>query len=313
MKKRLFVIQFILFITFNFFLFLTVIEITNSNSFFNRFDHEVPVYDQREDFDPSLSRLTDVTSLEQYCDSIFNSQQTGVTPIDFEKQYPLIASSVVRKKFYHGYSSFGYSNNYMALMLEPLTGKWVSAIVIPDDIMKYSYAACSQQSLVMMELLKRKGFKTRKVGFYGGEKVGGHFCFEAFYDNGWHFFDPDQEPNAKLLEKYNRPSIEFLVKNEDILLGAYAHWAPERVRGMLSMYSYGKPNTFEAPNALIYQRITKFLSYTAWAFFLIAFVAVRKRYLRLLIPYHHNVWNSGFYIPSITRERSISYNTKNRA
>jgi hypothetical protein len=313
MKKRYFLAQFLLFLAFNLFLYLTVIDLTNSHSIFNKLDGKMPVYDGKEEFDPSLSRLTTINDLEQYCDSVFEAAALTNSSFNFENQYPQIASSAVRKKFYHGYSSYGYSHNFMALMLDPLTNKWLSAIVIPDDIMRYPFAACSQQSIVTMELLKRKGFKTRKVGFDGGEQVGGHFCFEAFYDNSWHFFDTDQEPNAELLSVYNRPSIEFLINNKHILNAAYSHWKPERLHAMFTNYFYGKVDQFEAPNALIYQQVTKFLSYTAWVFFLIAFVVVRRKYLHLLTPYNYNVWNRGFFISPLAGERPLSYYSKTRA
>ena len=197
-------------------------------------------------------------------------------------------------------------------MLDPLSPKWLSAIVIPDDMMRYPYAACSQQSIVTMELLKRKCFKTRKVGFDGGD-VGGHFCFETFYDNSWHFFDTDQEPNAKVLASHGRPSIEFLVKNRHILDAAYSHWEAGRLHAMFSKYFYGKVDKFEAPNALIYQQATQFLSYTAWIYLLIAFLVVRRKYLRLLTPCNYNVWNRGFLIFPLAGERSLSYYSKTRA
>jgi hypothetical protein len=307
MKKLFFSVQFVLFLAFNFSLFLTYVQLSNNSTAFDDLNHETPAYNGKEEFDPSLIKLNSISKLEEYCDSIFEAKKQNNPSLTFEDNYPLVASSVVRKKFYHGYSSYGYSDNFMALMLEPLTGKWVSAIVIPDDIMKHSYGACSQQSIVMMELLKRKGFTTRKVGFDGGKKWGGHFCFEAFYKNGWHFFDTDQEPSQAVLSKYNRPSIDFLAKNDAVLVAAYSHWNnPDRVRGMFKSYFYGKPNTFEAPNALIYQRVTKFLSTTLWIFLLAAFILVRRKYLSLTS--HTNVRNSRFFIPSVAGKTSVSYN-----
>ncbi|HEY6502866.1 MAG TPA: hypothetical protein VIZ28_02715 [Chitinophagaceae bacterium] len=312
MKKLLFAAQFILFISFNFFLYLTIVEVTGSRSPFVKYDYEIPIYNGREDFDPSLSRLTSVSDLEAYCDSIFKEKSSSDKSFTFQEHYPGLASSVVRKKFFHGYSSYGFSDNYMALMLEPLiTRKWISAIVIPDDIMKHPYAACSQQSIVMMELMKRKGFTTRRVGFNGGKKFGGHFSFEVYYANGWHFFDPNQEPDRNILPEYNRPSIEYLAKNEAILVAAYKHWDPAKVHAVLTNYSYGKPNRFEAPNALIYQKVTKFLSYSLWLFLLTAFLVVRRRYLRLIT--HNNVRNSRVSVPTIAGEGSVSYYTKTRA
>ncbi|MEI9806544.1 MAG: hypothetical protein WDO16_00970 [Bacteroidota bacterium] len=314
MKKFLFVAQFLLFIAFNFFLYLTIVEVTNSRSAFQRLDHEPAVYNGKEEFDPSLSRLNSVDRVEEYCDSIFNynKEHSPNKNFSFENEYPLIVSEVIRRRFFHGYCSYGYSDNHMALLLEPLiSDKWISAIVIPDDILNYPNAACSQQSIVTMELLKRKGYNTRMVGFDGGQKFGGHFCFEAFYNNSWHFFDTDQEPDANVLAAYDRPSIEFLVKNENILTAAYNQWDKERLLGMFRNYFYGKVNKFEAPNALIYQRVTKFLSYTLWVFLLAAFLVVRRRYLRLITPY--NVRNSRISIPSIAGKGSVSYYSKNRA
>lgn len=307
MKKLLLFTQLVLFISFNFFLLLNVLQLSNNTAAFEDMDHEKPIYNGKEEFDPSLVRINSIKKLENLCDSIYNEQKKQNPSLVFEDNYPLIASSVVRKKFYHGYSSYGFSNNFMALMLEPFTGKWVSAIVIPDDIMKHPFAACSQQSIVMMTLLNRKGFTTRKVGFNGGKKWGGHFCFEAFYNNNWHFFDTDQEPDAALLAKYNRPSIEVIAQNDALLVSLYRHWNnPERVRGLFKSYFYGKPNTFEAPNALIYQRVTKFLSITLWMFLLGGFIFVRRKYLRL--TNQTNVRNSRIFVPQAAGKRAVSYN-----
>jgi hypothetical protein len=307
MKKLLFSAQFLLFVSFNFFLFLSLVQMSNSSTAFDDLNHEIPTYNGKEEYDASLAKLNSISKLEVYCDSIYEQKRRKSPSFTFQEIYPLIANQVVAKKFYHGYSSYSYSDNFMALLLEPLTGKFVSAIVIPDDIMKYPYAACSQQSIVMMELLKRKGFTTRKVGFDGGAKYGGHFCFEIYYDNSWHFFDTDQEPNTEVLAKYNRPSIEFIAKNDPVLIAAYGHWNnPERVRGMFKSYFYGKPNTFEAPNAMIYQRVTKFLSATLWMFLLGGFIFVRRKYLRLTT--HTHVRNSRIFVPSVTGKSSVSYN-----
>ena len=86
----------------------------------------------------------------------------------------------------------------MAIYLAPFIKKDLSAIVIPNDILKQPMAACSQQSIIGMEVFKRKGFKVRKVGFFY-DGYGGHFCFEAFFYNRWHFFDPDLEPKLSIM------------------------------------------------------------------------------------------------------------------
>ncbi|MBL0337301.1 MAG: hypothetical protein IPP73_18825 [Chitinophagaceae bacterium] len=128
------------------------------------------------------------------------------------------------------------------MLLSQVSMEGLSAIVIPDDILEYPYAACSQQSIILMELLKQKGFTTRKVGFQG--KTTGHFCFEVFYGNGWHFYDPDMEPDSKVLDANNRPDIQFLARHKDVLLQAYAQYPVEKVLDIFPNYFYGSVNEF---------------------------------------------------------------------
>jgi hypothetical protein len=143
--------------------------------------------------------------------------------------------------------------------------------------LEYPFAACSQQSIVLMEVLKSKGFATRKVGLQG--KKSGHFCFEVYYNGGWHFYDPDMEPNAAVLNAYNRPGIDYLVRHQDILLKAYAQHPSDLILDMFPNYSYGSVNEFPAPKAMLFHRITKAFSYTLWMIFLAAFIVVRRKYL----------------------------------
>ena len=308
MKSRLFVLQVLLFAIFSFFLFLSMTEIAKLNSPFAKFNHEVPSYNGKEEFDPSLARLNTMQKLETYCDSLYNARLAnpsvgGPGPRD---NYPELTSAVIRERFYHGYSCYDFTNNYMALLLEPFfPNKMVSAIVVTEDMMKYSYAACSQQSIICMELLAKKGYSTRRIGFDGGEKYGGHFSFEVYYGGQWHFFDPNKEPDMAVLDKYNQPGIEFLAQQDDILLAAYRKLPSNNVLALYKNYSYGRPNVFEANNALLYQRATKILSYIFWVFPFIALLFVRKRYLRLSHSTH--VWNNRIYIPKFGRKGSPAY------
>jgi len=251
-----------------------------------RFGYNKPVYNHIEDFDPSLQRLNTVNKLVSYCDSLYEEKMYSNNGVNFEETYSDITSSVVRKRFYHGYSLYGFSNNFMAMLVSQISIDGLSAIVIPDDILKYPYAACSQQSIIFMEILKQKGFLTRKVQFKG--KNNGHFCFEVHYNYGWHFYDPDMEPDLSVLSAYNRPSIEFLSRHQDILLKAYHQYPTAQGLIMFPNYSDGAVNTFAAPKAIIFQQWSKFFSYTIWLIFLIAFILVRKKYLQLSQNYVRN-------------------------
>lgn len=255
---------------------LAVYQFLGNSSSMQRLSYAAPVYDQREEFDPSLSHLNTISKLEFYCDSLSQENHGGKAGVS-DKTFAETAAGVVRKRFYHGYSLYGFSNNFMAMMSAQLLGGGLSAIVIPNDILKYPYAACSQQSIVMMQLLKRKGIKTRKVGFTGNAT--GHFCFEAFYNNSWHYFDTDKEPDASLLTSLDRPSIDWLNQHKEVLVAAYPQYSKDYVMDVFTKYSYGKVGKFPAPRALIFQQGAKILSYTIWIFFLIAFVVCRRYYL----------------------------------
>lgn len=280
MKKLFFLAQGFLFIAFNCSLLLTAYQFVGPDSTTVRPGFKKPAYNHLEEYEPALQRLNSISALANYCDSIYSEKNSRREAIRFDEAFPEIAVNSVRKRFYHGYSFYGFNDNFMAMTLSSLVNiKGLSAIVIPDDILKFPYAACSQQSIVLIELLREKGFKTRKVGFQG--KTYGHFCFEVFYNGSWHFYDPDMEPNVNVLAAYHRPGIQFLASHQDILLEAYAQYPREKVLDIFPNYFYGSVDKFPAPLAMFYQKLTKFLSYTIWIFFLVAFIWVRRKYQRL--------------------------------
>jgi hypothetical protein len=304
MKKFLFTLQVGLFIIMNFFLLLAVYEFFQPAGVLGRPGYNDPVYDLVEEYDPSLQRLNNVAKLTAYCDSVFADKTYTQENIRFETDYAEIANEVVRKRFYHGYSLYGFGNNHAAMFVSKAGMSGLSAIVLPDDILKFPYAACSQQSIVLMKVLQQKGFKTRKVGLSG--KMGGHFCFEVYYNGAWHFVDPNMEPDLAVLNAYNRPGIQFLATHPEILLQAYKHYPKDKVLDLFCNYSYGKMNAPAAPRAYIFQLVTKFLSYTVWSFFLLAFIWVRKKYLRLSLE--PNVRNCRVHFPALQPGASQAFN-----
>jgi hypothetical protein len=303
MKKLLLLIQAIFFILFITTVLITILQLTGYSKVLAWFDDVDPVNSRLEEFDPSFSRLNTLDKLEQYCDSLYKDKIYEDKKLSFEKKYTEISLSVIRKRYYHGYSHYGFENNYMAVLLSKVTVAGYGAIVIPDDLLKYPFAACSQQSIVMMELLKRKGLKTRSVLFDG--KISGHFSFEVFYNDAWHFYDPNMEPDDALLYIYNRPAISSLASNPSILLCAYKQYPQELILDVFSKYSYGAINEFPAKKAVFFHQLTKFLSYSAWFFFLTILILVRRRYLRYSSKKY--VRNSRIYFPQLETGTPSSY------
>ncbi len=240
-------------------------------------DYKKPLYDNREEFDPSLIRLNTLDKLEVYCDSLFKKTYHTIDSNQYETNYNNLVSSVVRKRFYWGYSCYDFNNNYLALLFSKVTQWGYDAVVIPDDILKYPYAACSQQSIIMMELLKRKGFFTRKICFYSDSIKVGHFALEVFYNKAWHFRDPTLEPDTAILNKYNRPDIKFLTTHPDILCAVYSKSTKDKTfLDIFDHYKYGKTDIFPAPNALLFHKTTKFLSSSIYIFFLLLYFILNR-------------------------------------
>ena len=278
-KKVLYFLQAITLVLFVVSFLATLLSFTGSSNPLAKLDEPSPSYRRIEAFDPSLSRLNSMQALEKYCDSIYAETVFSSQETEFEKTYTEIVSSAVRDRFYHGYSYYGFSDNYVSVVVSKMTMPGLNALVIPDDILKYPYAACSQQSIVMMEVLKKKGFTTRKV-IFNGKKFGGHFAFEVFYDGGWHFCDPNMEPDKSVLGMYGMPAIAYLARNPAILVSAYHNYPKEMVLDILENYSYGPVNKFPAAKAIIFQKVTHFLSYSIWLLFLVAFLFIRRMYTR---------------------------------
>lgn len=227
-----------------------------------------------EYFDPKLMTINSVQSFIEYCDSASGSK---IIAAGDSSRYATIIEMVLRGRFYHGYSHYKIGQNFVAYFLAPIIHNDLSAIVIPDDILKHPNAACSQQSIIGMEVFKKKGFDVRKVGFYL-KGHGGHFCFEVKYGGKWHYFDPDMEPQIKLLVERDHPSIADLNNDDSLVQKLYAHKKDDYLLRQLKTFKYGKVNEFPAKNARAFQYFTKFLSYTLWLWLYFLYVILKRIY-----------------------------------
>jgi len=294
-KSLLFTLQIFLFTGFLVTLLFAVLRVSGIANPLSKLDHEEMQMNRTELYDAGLARLNDLQRLTAYCDSLYAASYQTQTS-SYQKDYTNLVSQVIRKRFYHGYSYYGFNDNYLAFLFSKISKQGYSAIVKTDDILKHPMGSCSQQSIVMMQLLKNKGFQTRKIGFHG-KKYGGHFCLEVFYNNTWHFYDANLEPDANVLDAYDRPGIDSLVANMPLLLKAYSKNNEEEITDIFPTYEYGAVNVYPAPNALLFHRITNFLTYTIWVFFLIAFVLLRRLSRRLINRQY--VWNSRIHFPPV--------------
>ncbi len=198
-----------------------------------------------------------MASLAEYWDKA--TIQNGLK-VDTREHVDLVRN-IIAQRFYHGYARYNIRDNYVAFFAGTYIWDHFLGIVIPDDILKHNGALCSQQAIVFGELLKRRGYKVRKV------TLKGHFCEEVFYDNSWHFYDTDKEPIFP--QEMPRPGIKDLIGNKKLLYAAYKGKLDKTVIDrVFSEYKVGKINSFPAKNMEFFHYVTKLLSDWLWLLFL---------------------------------------------
>jgi hypothetical protein len=228
----------------------------------------------KELFAPQLRRLNSIDKVANYTDSLYETLK--LDRFDTAK-YVRIVSGTIKRRFYHGLSSYSLSENWILHVLGKICWSHISAIVNPDDILKYPVGLCSQQNIVFMEALKKKGITTRSVGL-GTAKGPGHFLSEVLYDSKWHLYDVDVEPNWEATA-FNHESLDVLLGNKQELYKIYEGRLTNAVIDrIITKIHYGNPNEFPAKNMLLFHKMTKVLTYFLPFLFLFIFIWYYKKY-----------------------------------
>lgn len=211
-----------------------------------------------------VAEISSVDELVRRADSAAKTKG----PEHYKFHYAQALDTLVRSRFYHGYSHYNLSQNWMTALTGKLVFKDVSAIVKPDDILKYPMAACSQQSMVMMEALRRKGIGYRKVAFNT------HYALEANIDGKWYYFDTNTEPDFSGVGMTSFDSI-WTHKRLNSMYAGRADSAI--VVGPLRFKEYGPENAAPAKNATLFHNVTGWASKLLWLLPLATAFLVWKR------------------------------------
>ena len=217
--------------------------------------NKIEPYDQREEFNPGLSYLNTIDKLECYIDSMIKVSSVQPNTVD----YVAVITHVIRFRFYHGFSHFTLKENWIAAVGEKIIGYGLASKVIPDDIMHYPYAACSQQAMVMMEILKRKNIAYRSVGFPH------HFALEASINGRWYYFDPNMEPHINNIDREESVwsgKADSLKKYYDTTRFRDLNWK----FGVNLNVTHGSVNQKYAGHVKFFQAVTAFTSKILWIF-----------------------------------------------
>lgn len=220
-----------------------------------------------EKFDPALIRLNSLNKLLNFVDSSTAAKQIKQHTLE----YAIEAKNIVSQRFYHKYAAQNLNENWIASVCQSITGYYLASKITADDILKRPYGYCGQQSAVLMELLEKKGIDCRAVYFSH------HFAMQAYINNNWCFFDPNQEPDILPEQRSNKAWLY----NDDSLAIAY-RTDTNKINyrfghPLLSSIRYGKINEVQGPNAQIFQAITQPLSRIAFIFPLLWFVYLSRK------------------------------------
>jgi hypothetical protein len=236
------------------------------NKDLNRDAYYTPPYDNKEKYNPALGYINSLDKLENYIDNVAEQHHIKKGSLD----YVVTVEDAIEQRFYHGFSHLTTRENWMAAVAEKLFGFGLSCKVIPEDIMQHGNAACSQQSMVMMEMLNRKKLPWRKVGFDH------HYALEVLVSNNWYYFDPNMEPDiseADRLESNWKCCADNLKKYYDS-----ARFTDLAYKfGVNKQVIIGATNEKQASNAKFFQSSTGALSKTLWLLPLLIMAFSKRR------------------------------------
>ena len=222
---------------------------------FNKDINPVLAYDKKEKFDSRLSYINSITKLEAHTDSI--AVQKNITPGNYE--YVELLENVLENRFYHGFSHFALSENWIAAIAGKFIKEDYACKVQPEEILQHCNAACSQQAIVMMAVLRNKKISYRSLGFPH------HYAMGVLLKNDWYFFDANMEPE---ISRENRRLTNW--KHHNDYLKKY--YDTNRFNdldykfGNSLLAIVGVTNEVPARNARLFDAVTGLLSKICWIF-----------------------------------------------
>ena len=215
-------------------------------------------YSHKEKFDRALSCINSVSLLESYTDSIAASKHIA----EGSYEYAELLESIIEQRFYHGFSHFTPAENWIAAFAGKFIKEDYACKVQPEKIIQHANAACSQQALVMMQVLRDKKLNYRSLGFPH------HYAMEVLINKEWYFFDANMEP---VITKEQRMLGNWKHRNDNLK----QYYDAGRCTDLNYQFgnnltaTIGAINEEPAQKAKYFHIITGMLSKIAWLFPLI--------------------------------------------
>lgn len=212
-------------------------------------------YKIRGKYNAELSNIDDLDKLETAIGFSLN-EDTG--------KWVQTLDSILQYRFYHGTCRYNFNDNWLAYFSGLVFLDDLRMIVKPEDIMMKKVVVCNQMNIVFQRILAINKVSFRSVG------LNNHLVSEVFYNNSWHYFDADYEPELK-----GRPSAEQLMSDKNLFRDIYtategSSFNPHFGKILsTNKISYFNENKELALNLRAFHSITAFISDYAWIFCLI--------------------------------------------
>ncbi len=202
----------------------------------------------KEAYDPAMGHLRTMDEI------IAAARANAASPAPRDQVHAL--EQVVRYRFYHGYSRLGLHEDWMAWAAGRLIHPHLDALVDPEAILAHQAAACSQQGIIVQEALRRMGHT------FGTVELPGHFASAVWLDGEWLLVDPWGPVERDRSRLHN---LEDLMTRD----GRSRLYLTEAERLRWEKLTFQPPrltriNTYAAPKALLFHRVTGWASHWLW-------------------------------------------------
>jgi hypothetical protein len=135
----------------------------------------------------------------------------------------------VTERFDHGPSLHSFSSNWILWTLGKILPIDIGVARDPDVVLRtQGNVLCSESSYVLTQAALREGILARHVG------LNGHVVMEAYYDGGWHLYDPDYDVYSE------KNSVAALEKSTSLVWALYK----KEAETLLRYYQSAEDNTF---------------------------------------------------------------------
>lgn len=221
--------------------------------------HPRPIPDRiRDEYIPALGRIRTLDDAAAAVPAFEDPNESSR-----QKRIADAIDRLLRARFFHGYSELRPDQDWVAALAGHL---WfdLQVPVLPDDILKFRRAACSQQAIVFMALLKRYGIEYGAVTFPDP----GHFAAAAKIDGQWLYYDSDGEPVRDGFPVAQVLKGKYLTEIYPGDFGRGLHAAALRGTARLQHVDRNP-----APRGALFEQATTWFSRFGWLIFCFAFAA----------------------------------------